>query len=187
MYVILAAGRSRRMGFDKPVTPLAGRAPLARIGAALGEREVIVVVPSHLAGAARQLLNQARVIANDEPNLGMAHSLRCALSAIDETRAFAIVLADMPAITRTVIERTEALFLESHADVTYPVNASGVPGHPVLFSPRARVLIDALPAGDTLRAARDDESLRRATWVCEDDGAFRDLDDPQQWETFADA
>lgn len=175
------------MGFDKVVTPLAGRAPLERIAGALREREAIVVVPSRLADTAAGLAPGARVAINDDAHLGMTHSLRTALRLIEPERDFGVLLADMPALTSATIDRTEALFLQSDAEVAYPVDADGLPGHPVLFSSRARAIIDALPAADALRSARDNPSLRRVTWMCEDGGAFHDLDEPGQWEAFTGA
>src|SRR5271154_2117146 len=46
VYVVLAAGAARRMGFDKVVAPFRGRSPLERVVAALGGRDRVVVVPS---------------------------------------------------------------------------------------------------------------------------------------------
>jgi CTP:molybdopterin cytidylyltransferase MocA len=174
------------MGFDKAVTPLHGREPLARVVAALEDRDCVVVVPSRLAATVSAMVPAAAVAINDQPERGMAHSLRCGLGGVSPERAFGVLLADMPAISQAVIARTEAL-LVGGIDVAYPVGQRGEPGHPVLFSPRARRIVESCGDGDTLRRARDDATLTRATWVCTDRSAFADLDEPAQWSEFSDA
>ncbi|HTA38586.1 MAG TPA: nucleotidyltransferase family protein [Candidatus Acidoferrales bacterium] len=181
VYVVLAAGAARRMGFDKVLTALDGRSPLARVVAALGERERIVVVPSSRSAQAAAAAPDSRIVTNDEPDRGMTRSLLIALECVRRERAFGVLPADMPAMSEATVAATEAM-LTDDVDVAYPVDESGVPGHPVLFAARARAIVEALPEGDTLRRARDDATLRRATWVCMDRSAFFDVDEPADWE-----
>jgi CTP:molybdopterin cytidylyltransferase MocA len=185
-YVVLAAGASRRMGFDKVFTPLGGgESPLQRIAALLEGRVAIVVVPSrHLADAAT-MAPALRAVENDEPARGMAHSLRRALTAIGEHEDFGVLLGDKPFFGATLLDRMERAF--EGFDVAYPVSALGVPGHPVLFSARVRALAESLPDGDTLALLRDDPSLRRNAVLVKDAGAFADLNDPEQWAAANDA
>jgi CTP:molybdopterin cytidylyltransferase MocA len=185
-YVILAAGESRRMGFDKTITPLALRSPLARITQALGRRPALIVVPTHLSEDAARIAPAAGIVINDEQSLGMTHSLHLALASIERHSPFGVLLGDMPGMTEATIERTEAL-LRGEVDVAFPVDPAGTPGHPVLFSARARSVVEALPFGDTVRSARDNATLRRATWCCADRSAFLDLDVPEDWNAFTDA
>jgi molybdenum cofactor cytidylyltransferase len=185
-YVVLAAGESRRMGFDKPVTPLRARPPLTRILEALGRRYAVIVVPEILSESAGRFAPSAKIIVNHEQFRGMSYSLHLGLGAIDRGYPFGVLLGDMPSMTGATIERTEAL-LRGGVDVAFPVNAAGTPGHPVLFSARARPIVEDLPDGDTIRSARDHTSLRRATWRCYDRSAFLDLDVPADWAAFSDA
>jgi CTP:molybdopterin cytidylyltransferase MocA len=174
------------MGFDKTVRRTGSLAPLERVARALGERQSVVVVQPRLQAAVRAMLPRAQTAINEQAWRGMASSLRAGLRAFAASEPFGVLLADMPAMTESTLARTEALF-EGGADVAFPVDAGGLPGHPVLFSARARPVIEALPDGDTLRLARDHPSLRRATWVCTDRSAFLDLDVPAQWHAFTDA
>jgi CTP:molybdopterin cytidylyltransferase MocA len=174
------------MGFDKAVRRTGGLAPLERVARALGERDSVIVVRPRLHAAVRAMLPRARVAINEQAWRGMASSLRAGLRAFAEDEPFGVLLADMPAMTESTLAGTEALF-EGGVDVAFPVDAGGVPGHPVLFSARARSVVEALPDGDTLRLARDHPSLRRATWVCTDRSAFLDLDVPEEWRAFTDA
>jgi len=169
------------MGFDKAVASLHGRSLLERVVRALGNREHVIVVPTRLLEAAAHASSAAQVAANDEPERGMTRSLQIGLWHVARDRPFGVLPADLPAMREATIAATEAL-LTGDVDVAYPVDANGVPGHPVVFAPSARAIVEALPEGDTLRGARDDESLRRATWLCDDPSAFLDLDDLADWE-----
>jgi len=186
VYVVLAAGESRRMGFDKTVTPLGQRSPLARLAEALGQRRALIVVPPNLSDRAARIAPAACIVINREQGRGMAHSLHLALASIEPESPFGVLLGDMPSMTEATIERTEAM-LCGDVDVAFPVDLAGTVGHPVLFSARARPIVEALPDGDTLRIARDDSSLQRASWRCCDRSAFLDLDVPSDWRAFADA
>ncbi len=183
VYVVLAAGIAGRMGFDKTVRRSGGVAPLERIARALGERESVVVVPSRSREIAGAMMPRSLVAANDDPARGMTHSLHAGLRLVAAGEPFGVLLGDMPAMAEATLAQTERL-LAGGADVAFPVDRRGRPGHPVLFSPRARPIVEELPDGDTLREARDDASLVRRTWVCPDLSAFLDLDVPSEWEAF---
>jgi CTP:molybdopterin cytidylyltransferase MocA len=116
-----------------------------------------------------------RTILNDAPERGMAHSLLLANAAIPADAALIVLLADKPLVTTGLI--SQIVEKARDADVVFPVHEeSGEPGHPVVFSPRARGKIAALPDGDTLKSLRDDPSLDRRTVATRDRGAFFDVD-----------
>jgi len=184
VYIVLAAGASSRMGFDKVFEPLEGRSPLERIASALGERDAFVVVPPERIDDAVRQAPLALTIVNDQPARGMSYSLKVALNALPPDRHFAVLLGDMPLVDEPLLEAIERGFGDE-ADVAYPVDAGGQPGHPVLFAARARAAIAALPDGDTLSTARDAQSLARVAIPYEHRGAFVDLDDPSDWNGFS--
>jgi CTP:molybdopterin cytidylyltransferase MocA len=169
------------MGFDKVVTPFHGRSPLERVVAALGGRDRVVVVPTRRLAEAAAAAPASQIVTNDEPERGMTRSLRIGLERVARDRAFGVLPADMPAMSEKTIAATEALLVDG-IDVAYPVDERGVAGHPVVFAAGARAIVEALPEGDTLRRARDDATLRRATWTCTDRSAFFDLDEPADWD-----
>ncbi|HEY9084543.1 MAG TPA: NTP transferase domain-containing protein [Candidatus Tyrphobacter sp.] len=180
IYVVLAAGESRRMGFAKVFAPLRGRSPLERIAALLEGREAIVVVPPERRRDAQRMAPRMRMVPNGEPGRGMTHSLRLALEAVEADADFGILLGDEPFLSRATLERIEEAF--AGVDVAYPVNAEGVPGHPVIFAARLRARLRELPDGDALSQLRDDSSLVRSVVRCDDPGAYRDLNEPADWE-----
>jgi CTP:molybdopterin cytidylyltransferase MocA len=180
IFVVLAAGASRRMGFAKVFTSLAGAsAPLERIAALLEGREAIAVVPPDRHDDAARMARGMRVATNAQPERGMAYSLRLGLSLVPEGAAFGVLLGDKPFLKRATLDFMENAF--EGFDVAYPISPSNVPGHPVLFSARCRGLVERLPDGDSLAQVRDDPALLRNAVRVDDPGAYLDLDEPAQW------
>ena len=180
-YVVLAAGASARMGFAKVFTPLgSGGTPLERIACLLRGRNAIAVVPPDRVGEARGLAPEMRVVANAQPERGMAHSLALALETMPESEDFAVLLGDKPFVRAGTLAALEREL--DGADAVYPVSVEGVPGHPALFSAKLRERALALPDGDAISRLRDDSALRVSPVACDDAGAFADLDVPTDWE-----
>jgi CTP:molybdopterin cytidylyltransferase MocA len=117
------------------------------------------------------------IVINDAPERGMTHSLALADRAIaDRSAALAVLLADTPLVDAALVRRV--VDARGDADVAYPVR-DGVPGHPVVFGPRARAAIGGLPDGDTLRQLRSDPRWTRVEVTHEDDRPFTDVDTPE--------
>lgn len=173
--VVLAAGESKRFGSQKLLHPLAdGDTLLARAIRARGTYDAVVVTRSVLRDRAQAL--GARVVINDEPQRGMAHSLRLANAAIDAEAAILVLPADL-----LLIEPEHAARIVAAAngnDVVHPLRADGTPGHPVYFSPPARALIGQLRDNEPIARVRDDHRLVRATLPIEDAWPYQDVDQP---------
>lgn len=116
-----------------------------------------------------------RVIVNDAPHLGMNRSLALAHAVVTEEHAIAVLLVDTPFVDAALLARVIAA--RAGADVAHP-RRGDVPGHPVIFGPRARALIDSLPPGDSLRQLRDDPTLARVRIAIDDHLPFIDIDTP---------
>ena len=177
--VILAAGRSSRMGFDKLTTPLRGGATLLDLALnACTDYPRVLVTAAATAERVRPD-DDVCVVVNKEPERGMTHSLRLADGAIDASHAIAVVPADMPLIDAALLQQLADA--SPYADVRFPVNAEGQPGHPVIFSPRARRALPEIDEGDTLRALRDDPRFTHHTVFVNDRRPFADVDDPESF------
>ncbi|MGH7736664.1 MAG: nucleotidyltransferase family protein [Candidatus Tyrphobacter sp.] len=186
IYVVLAAGLSRRMGFPKAFTPLPGDgSPFRRIADLLRGRDAIAVVPPAHAHDARSIAPAMRVVENSQPQRGMAHSLRLALRSAGAPQDFGVLLGDKPFLSPTTLSIMEGALAEY--DVAFPLSSEGVGGHPVLFAARVWERALALPDGDTIRDLRDDPALRRNAVTVGDAGAFADVNTPAQWEAARDA
>jgi CTP:molybdopterin cytidylyltransferase MocA len=171
---ILAAGRSSRTGGrQKLLEPFRGR-PMIEYAIEAARAWAPIVASSEVAEFLEHR-GDVRTILNDAPERGMVHSLALAHAGSAPDVPLIVLLGDKPLVTPQLIKKI--CDIASDADVALPIDEeTGEPGHPVLFSPRARAKIAQLPDGDTLRMLRDDPSLIRKTLVTSDRGAFFDVD-----------
>lgn len=173
--VILAAGESKRFGSQKLVHVLPeGDTLLSRAIAARGTHEAVVVTSSALREHAASL--GARVVVNDEPARGMSHSLRLANAAIDATHKLAVLPADLVLIDAARVD--EIVAEAARSDVTYPMRGDATPGHPVVFSTRARAYIEELRDNEPIARVREHQDLTRSTIAIEAAWPYRDVDTP---------
>lgn len=138
--IVLAAGRSSRMGEHKLLLPLGGR-PLVTYtvdAACRSSADVVVVVVGHNAGKVTPTLVGMRchIISNEAYADGMATSLRVGIAALpSEVSGALILLADQPLVTFAMVNRMlAAASLEPHA--IHAAAYEGMRGNPVYF-PRA--------------------------------------------------
>ncbi len=169
--IVLAAGRSLRMGAPKAELELDGRTFLRRAVDALREggcRSVVVVVGERR-DAAGPPEDGVVYTLNPDPGSQQVASLRIGLRALPADAAAAAVLpVDIPAVRPDTVRRLLEAFAAGGALAVRPV-AGGRPGHPTLF---ARALFRELSAPGLPRGA---ESVLEAH-----PGRIRDVpvDDP---------
>ena len=138
--VVLAAGRSTRMGREnKLLSPVEGKPMAVRTVAALKKCALggITVVLGHQAEKLRQVLpaKKLRFVENKQFREGMASSIRCGITALnDNVDAALIVLADMPRVQpQTIASLIAALKPEEGRTIALP-RYRGKRGNPVLFA-----------------------------------------------------
>jgi CTP:molybdopterin cytidylyltransferase MocA len=175
--IVLAAGSSLRMGWDKLIAPFEG-VPLARrVVAGLADLRPIVVAAPPVAAVLGRLHGIQLILT--EPTAGPSVTLALANAAVPPDLALAVVACDLPfldaPLMRAFLERVPA-----EADLAYPVVA-GTPGHPVVWSPKARARIAALRADEAPARVRRDPALRVIELVEADDGYVFDVDTPGAW------
>ena len=156
--VVLAAGRSTRMGREnKLLSPVEGKPMAVRTVAALKKCALggIVVVLGHQAEKLRQALpaRKLRFVENKQFRKGMASSIRCGVAALNDTVDSAlIVLADMPRVQpQTIASLIGALKPEDGRTIALP-RYRGKRGNPVLF---ARQHFEELAALDRDQGAKE--------------------------------
>jgi molybdenum cofactor cytidylyltransferase len=145
--VVLAAGLSRRMGENKLLVPVAGRAMVARVVGALAESPVaeVVVVVGHEADRVRAALADAparppgRVRFVDCPDYaqGLSASLRAGIAALGpDVDAALVCLGDMPWVSaRHAAALIDAFDPAAGRAVCVPF-FEGKRGNPVLWAAR---------------------------------------------------
>ena len=185
--VLLAAGRSRRMGAFKPLLPFGGRSVVEACVANLreaGVREVVVVV-GHRAEEVRAALDGlpfVRFALNDEAGSEMGVSVARGVEAVPEgAGALLVALCDQPAVPPAAVRGLIEARARTGARLVVP-EWGGRGGHPVLVDLALREELLSVVPRKGLRAlfeARRGEVLRLPV-----DSPFvaRDMD---TWEEYA--
>lgn len=184
--ILLAAGRSTRMGSCKQLLPLGGATVIDRCLATLqrgGINDIVVVVSEkgrEVAAAGRK--QNARVIVNRMTDSDMASSVRTGRDAVDaDVSGILIALCDYP----LVAPETVALLVRLHN--TFPDGIitpayEGRRGHPLLF---ARTILDELDEGMTLRDVVRSDPHRTYDVPVDDAGILMDMDTPEDYARLA--
>jgi molybdenum cofactor cytidylyltransferase len=189
--IVLAAGKSSRMGRPKATLPLDdGDTFLTRIVRTFvnaGVEDVVVVVGhdadaivascSNVAGLA------ARFVDNPDYERGQLSSLLTGLRVVDRPGVVAVLvtLVDVPLVSAATVRAVVERYRITHAPIVRPVQGDRH-GHPVLID---RSLFDALRHADPSAGAK---SIIRANVSSagdvqvDDPGAFADADTPEEYE-----
>lgn len=187
--IVLAAGKSRRMGQLKALLP-AGPADsfltrILRTFAEAGiERQVVVLgykadtLRAHLTGAGLA----PEMVVNSNFEDGQLSSLIVGLNAADrvDTEAVLLMLVDAPLVAASTIRSVVDRYRATHAPIVRPVRGDAH-GHPVLID---RLLFPLLRAADPASGAKP---IVRAHVTpagdvpVDDHGAFMDIDTPDEY------
>jgi CTP:molybdopterin cytidylyltransferase MocA len=179
--VVLGGGRSRRMGFDKLAAPF-GSEPLARrLARALQELAPLFVTTPEVASLFADLAGVTALVT--PPTAGPSRTLQLAHDAVHPELSLAVLPADLPFIDAARV-RAFVARVPDDADLAWPLVGS-TPGHPVIWSPRARTRIAAL--GDLVPPlrVRDDDALRVLALPELDSAYVDDVDTPEGWAAAA--
>jgi len=162
--IVLAAGRSRRMGAQKLLLPLGGQPVIARIvDEVLGSPvdEVVVVVGKDGQQVERALEGRpVRLVVNPDFTGDMLSSVRCGITAMSpQHEAALIVLGDQPGISPSLVIELVRGFRAGSRAVVVPTYG-GRRGHPILLAATYRDEIlrdyDAVGLRGLLQAHADD-------------------------------
>ena len=183
--VVLAAGRSTRMGRPKQTLPWGETTIIGRVVSQLragGVDEIVVVTGDARAEVESALLGSgARLAFNPDFASGdMARSLQAGLRALPENCSAAlVVLGDQPQIQTEVVQAVVQRWRETLAPIVAP-SLQMRRGHPMLFDRRAWPGLLALPAGATPREYLRDAAIEYVE--VQTDSILRDVDTPEDYE-----
>jgi molybdenum cofactor cytidylyltransferase len=183
--VVLAAGRSTRMGRSKALLEVDGGTFLGtciRTLAAGGCAPVVAVVPPGADAEAREAADAgAHVVDGAGAGSEQIDSLRRGIDRLEGATAAVVLPVDHPLVRSDTVR---ALVEAAHADpdaVVRPV-LRGQPGHPTLFP---RSAFDALRDPALRRGARSVvESARTVDIAVEDEGVRADIDTPEAYRRY---
>jgi molybdenum cofactor cytidylyltransferase len=186
--IILAAGRSTRMGGpNKLLAELGGKA-LVRIvteQALASKAKDVIVVTGHQAEQVEQALQGLKVkfVRNPDFASGLASSVKAGIAAVSETADGAVVcLGDMPLIDAHLIDRLIETFAPDRGNLIAVPVSDGRRGNPVLWSRRFFNELMTLDGDIGARhlIAKHGEAV--AEVPVEGHGAFLDIDTPRALE-----
>jgi molybdenum cofactor cytidylyltransferase len=182
--IVLAAGRSTRMGGpNKLLAEIRGK-PLVRIAAeqALASRaSPVIVVTGHQHERVAQALAgmNVRLVHNPDYADGLATSLRAGIAAVPaETDGAVVCLGDMPQVKAGMIDRLIAAFDPSRGALIVVPTIDGKRGNPVLWSRRFFPELAAIE-GDIGARHLIGAYSEALTEVAADAGTLVDVDTPE--------
>jgi len=154
--IVLAAGRSSRMGTSKALLPLGSGSVIERVVRSVLQAGVgdILVVTGHGAEHLAPVLDglRAREVHNPDWEVGMFSSVQAGVRTLsDGVEAFFVLPVDCPLVGPKVLERLLQSFHEGERGILYP-SCCGRRGHPPLISGRYRDALLQANKGDNLRS-----------------------------------
>jgi molybdenum cofactor cytidylyltransferase len=194
--IVLAAGKSSRMGRTKALLPLgsSGETFLSRIIRSLREGGVdaIVVVVGGDAAAVRASLPREDVtiaaVENPRYEDGQLSSLLVGLAAVeqrhDNVEAVMVTLVDLPLISAATVRAVRKTFLANPGAPLVRPRRGDRHGHPVVFN---RSIFGELRRADPSKGAKPVVHAHAPEEVgvdVDDEGAFIDIDTPEDYERF---
>jgi molybdenum cofactor cytidylyltransferase len=191
--LVLAAGKSTRMGRSKAILPLgASDTFLTRIIRTFEQADVddIVVVLGHDAETIRDSVTarglRPRFVINRDYESGQLSSILSGLGAIDRpgVRAMLLTLVDVPLVSASTVRAVLHHYRATNLPVVRPSQGARH-GHPVLLD---RALFPLLRGADPTAGAKPIVRAHASApgdLAIADEGAFVDIDTPEQYARVA--
>ena len=183
--LILAAGRSRRMGTPKLLLPYEGTSivqNVVRKVRAAGVPSVLVVL-----GAERDSIkdilkdDSVKFVRNPDFRRGMLSSVQSGLRALPRAATWAMVLlGDQPALSEPVIRAMLQARERTAKGILVPV-CKGKRGHPLLFDLKYKKEALALDPAIGLRQLLRDHPDDILEVEVEDEAVLKDIDTPEDY------
>lgn len=180
--IVLAAGRSRRMGTQKLLLPFAQSTVIARVvDAFLGapvDKVIVVVRPRHQEISDALAGRPVTFVENPDTDGDMLSSVRCGLKALTPTVELIMVSpGDQPSIEPGLIGEFLAAFRASDRNILVPVH-NGHRGHPLVFAGHYRDELLTAHDGIGLRGLLQTHASDVGGWITDDAAVMEDLDTP---------
>jgi molybdenum cofactor cytidylyltransferase len=186
--IILAAGRSTRMGGPNKLLAELGGKPLVRIvteQALASKAQGVIVVTGHQAEQVEKALQGLKVtfVRNPDFAAGLASSVKAGVAAAPKGADGAVIcLGDMPLISAHLIDRLIEAFAPDRGNLIAVPVSDGRRGNPVLWSRRFFNELMTLDGDIGARHLIAKHSEAVAEVPVEGHGAFLDIDTPQALE-----
>ena len=189
--IVLAAGKSSRMGRTKTLLTLGGGETfLSRIVRTLTEggiEEIVVVIGADapvIRASIEKSVMPVRVVDNPEYEEGQLSSLLKGIQAIDRpgVRAALVTLIDVPLVAAATVRTLLQEYRSGSALIVRPASR-GRHGHPVIFD---RALFDELRQANLTEGAKQVVRAHSGDLLnveITDEGAYTDIDTPEEYDS----
>ena len=170
--VILAAGSSRRLGFNKLTLRIDSETVIRRsvrpfVDAGLGN--IIVVAGPDLTSIARELSDMAiTMVRNEDHDAGMSSSIKAAIPWIRGEEAVFFHLGDKPFVPKELLAAMTEAYRTQGKNIILPV-CRGEKGHPVLMK--------VAPYIEEMTGLHGDKGLREVIEKHKEDVLFIETDE----------
>lgn len=182
--VILAAGKSTRMGQDKLLLPFKGKPIVEHVIAAARNsllREVIVVVPCGYDISCLDMCD-CKVVTSPNREMGQAESVKAGLAAIAEgSKGCAVMLGDLPLLTSHSINRLLQTFAIQPEKWVIPMS-KGKRGNPVIIPARWFEEVSNLSGDAGARQLFSRPEALLHFMEADDAGFYFDIDTVEQYQ-----
>jgi len=189
--LVLAAGRSSRMGRPKAMLPFDSAdtflGHIVRTFLAAEVDDVVVVVGHEADAVVRAFPGDlpARFVENREYDRGQLSSVLAGLSVIDRpgVEAMLLTLVDVPQVSKATVRAVLDRYRQTHARIVRPTSGARH-GHPMLID---RSLFAELRAADPATGAKPvvrAHASAAGDMETADEGAFNDIDTLEEYEQF---
>ncbi|MEE2708897.1 MAG: nucleotidyltransferase family protein [Gemmatimonadota bacterium] len=156
--IVLAAGRSFRMGPLKQLLPFGSTTVIERITSVLLAsriEETIIVLGHRIDEIQAQLAGyDVKIVRNPDPDGDMLSSVQCGVCAVAPGHGVMIVLGDQPLITTEMLDEMISFYEKKQDAFVIPVHEDKR-GHPMIISPHYRDDILSLRGDSGLKELRD--------------------------------
>ena len=185
--VVLAAGRSTRMGTQKLLLPIGSKPVIACVvdELLLGQPEKLVIVVGPDGAQIQQVLRGRQVLLVENPKRDgdMLSSLRCGLRALPAScAAILVALGDQPGITHELVRELLRAFHQTGRGIIVPAH-EGRRGHPLLFAARFRDELLSRHDGVGLHGLLDSHGEEILEVPVSTASLLEDLDTPEDYQT----
>jgi CTP:molybdopterin cytidylyltransferase MocA len=187
--VVLAAGKSTRMGRTKALLPVGPDTFLSRIVRtfhAAGVDDLVVVLghnANEIASDLEARASRVRVVINRDYESGQFSSLLAGLRAIDRpgVAAMLLTLVDVPLVSVDTVRAVIDRYRTTGAAIVRPVSGSRH-GHPVLIDRRLFAALQRVDPAVGAKAIVRAHASPAGDVETSDEGAFRDVDTPDEYD-----
>ncbi len=184
--IILAAGRSERMGAPKLLLPFAGSTVIARVADAFLDAPVdltiVVVRPGDERVRAALGSRPVKFVENTDPQSDMLGSVRCGLRALPAgTKAVLVSPGDQPSLEAGLVRQMLSFYRDKEPGILVPVHA-GQRGHPLVFAGRFCQEILSSYDGVGLRGFVQAHAAEVLEGPSPDRVVLEDLDTPAEYQ-----